>query len=137
MHDSAFEDYALYFPQFAERTIRSRVLPGGDLEVELNDGLRLYYSPLYQTIRRLPDNPNKLSEDESKHEFGYRLKRVLTRKNIRQSDLAKMTGLRQSQISDYVSGKRSPSFYIVDRIAKAIGCSTDEFRYKDFEEEDY
>lgn len=137
MYNSAFEEFALYFPSMAEDAVRSKVLPSGDLEVLLKDGMRFYFSPLYQTIRRLPDNPNKLSEDESKHEFGYRLKRLLTRKNITQSDLSKMSGLHQSQISDYVSGKRSPSFYVVDRIAKAIGCSTDEFRYKDFEEEDY
>lgn len=136
MYSSEFEDFTLYFPSIAKNVVRSKVLPSGDLEVLLKDGMRFYFSPLHQTIRRLPDDPNNLTDQESRREFGYRLKRAMENKGIRQSELSARTGIHQPRISCYVQGKTEPTFSVACKIAKAIGCNTDEFCYKDFEEDD-
>jgi transcriptional regulator with XRE-family HTH domain len=48
---------------------------------------------------------------------------------ISQCELSERTGITQPSISDYMNGKKLPSFYTVDKIAKALGCSVDAFRY--------
>ena len=50
-------------------------------------------------------------------------------KGITQSELSNCTDIPQYLISDYIRGKRTPSFYNVDKIAKALDCSVDELRY--------
>lgn len=55
--------------------------------------------------------------------FSQRLKETLEMKNIKQTDLAKRTGLDKSLISNYVSGKykaKSTNLYL---IAKALNVS--------------
>lgn len=55
--------------------------------------------------------------------FSKRLKETLEMKNIKQTDLAKRTGLDKSLISNYVSGKykaKSTNLYL---IAKALNVS--------------
>lgn len=81
------------------------------------------------TIRKLPRDSNNMSEEEYRIEFSMRLKKIMYRKGWTQDDLSEATGITQAMISRYISRKATPSFYNVDKIAKALGCSTDEFRY--------
>ena len=39
-----------------------------------------------------------------------------------------LTGLTQPNISQYMNGTKTPSFFTVDKIARALNCSTDDFR---------
>lgn len=55
--------------------------------------------------------------------FSQRLKEILEIKNLKQTDLVKMTGLDKSLISNYISGKykaKSTNLYL---IAKALNVS--------------
>lgn len=55
--------------------------------------------------------------------FSQRLKEILEIKSLKQTDLAKMTGLDKSLISNYISGKykaKSTNLYL---IAKALNVS--------------
>lgn len=70
-----------------------------------------------------------LTKNEFKAIFGKKLSMIMKAKGLTEAELAERTGLTQPQLSDYISGKRIPSYYIIDRIARALDCSTDEFRY--------
>jgi transcriptional regulator with XRE-family HTH domain len=53
----------------------------------------------------------------------------MTRQGVSQLELSELTGIPQSTISNYLTGKFLPGFYNMDKIAKALKCSIDEFRY--------
>lgn len=123
------DSYKLYFPSFYYDTIDVQQADAWTLFILLEDGSRYLYYYDDHTIRRLPRNPDKLTEEECRKEFSRRMSRVMLYKGITQQILSDRTGIPQSRISDYMTGKRSPSFYNVDKIAKALGCSMDKLRY--------
>lgn len=61
-------------------------------------------------------------------QFGDKLRRVMQDEGISQNELSARTGIEQGTISNYVTGKMHPQFHTADVIARAIGCSLDEFR---------
>ena len=131
MKNVLFENFKRYYPATASKCEECREEAPGELFARLSDGVCVIYDDLYQTVRRLPSDSNSMTEDECRSEFGKRLNRIMIRKGMTQKELAEETGLQQSQISNYMTGKVTPSFYNADKIAKALGCSTDVFRYLD------
>ena len=128
MKDIIFEHMATEFPFLARDAVYYYLDNAGELVVKLHDGKTFAYDDIYKTFRRLPDDYN-LTEIECKIEFGNRLRRVMAMNGINETTLAEKTGIQRTLISNYISGRTNPSFYAVDKIAKAIGCSVDEFRY--------
>jgi DNA-binding Xre family transcriptional regulator len=98
------------------------------LIVTLDDGDRIIFDSFENTIRRIPRDSGHLSEIEARKEFGVRLRKLMFQRGITQTELSNCTNISQARLSDYITGKHSPSFYIVDKIAKVLECSTDEFR---------
>lgn len=129
MNDTIFENFKMYFPSIARQTMRCRQVDFFSIMVDLADGDRVLYDDLENTIRTLPKDPTKLSKAQCSREFGLRLRRMMTIKDMTQEELAERTGLTQTMISLYINGKNNPSFYIVDKIAKALDCSLDDLRY--------
>lgn len=109
----------------------NEIYTNGPLEVIIKskNGERMLYDGLEHTIRMLPKDSSNMTEDECRKEFGTRLRKIMYRQGVTQDELSEMTGIPQHMISKYINCKNSPSFYKVDKIAKALGCSIDEFRY--------
>lgn len=128
MKDLIFEHMAEQFPFLARDAVEYYMDGPSELVVRLNDGRSFAYDDMYKTFRRLPTDYN-LTEIECKIEFGNRLRRVMACKGVNETTLAERTGIQRTLLSNYISGRTNPSFYAVDRIAKALGCSVDEFRY--------
>ncbi len=61
------------------------------------------------------------------------LRKVLGALEVRQAELAQMTGLRESHISAYCSGSRRPSLVNLVKMADALGCTTDAIIGRDNE----
>lgn len=100
-----------------------------DMLITLKDGSKVLYDDFNKTYRRMPTDISNMTEDECKMEFAYRLRSRMERRCITQQALSELTGISQSSISCYVKGTKIPSFYNADKIAKALGCSVDDFRY--------
>lgn len=99
------------------------------LVIEMSDNRVMLYDYILNTLRRLPKSRCDMTRDECNDEFGKRLKQLLMYRGLNQEDLSQMTGIAQPAISSYIRGKTTPSFYIADKIAKALGVSLDYFRY--------
>ena len=52
-----------------------------------------------------------------------RLQKIMTEKNIKQADLARMTGISRGAISNYVLGRYEPKEAIIGKLANALNCS--------------
>ena len=100
-----------------------------ELIVTFKDGSKILYNDFENTVRNLPADSSNMSEKQFRREFGYRVKRIMLEKGVTQDELSEKTGIAQETLSRYICGKNVPSFYKIDKIAKALDCSVDEFRY--------
>ena len=58
--------------------------------------------------------------------LGLNLKRIRTKKNISQGDIARDLGVSRGFISTIENGKTNPTLSTISKLAKALGVSTDE-----------
>jgi len=61
-----------------------------------------------------------------KVESKNRIRKFRKKKGLRQTDLARMIGIFQSELSEIERGIRKPSVYLAKKIAKALGVSLDD-----------
>ena len=130
MLDRLISNFELRFPRVAQDVYKyDRTIYANELLVTLRDGSKIIYNDYENTVRNLPADSSNMSEEQFKREFGYRVKRIMFEKGVTQDDLSEKTGIAQETLSRYICGKNVPSFYKIDKIAKALDCSVDEFRY--------
>lgn len=77
-------------------------------------------------------NRNKITDEQEKKEFARRLRSLMTRRGITQEQLADILNSTQSLISRYATGETIPGAVTLNRIAKILNCSMDDFFYKDY-----
>ena len=130
MSNVLYDNMSDYFPFISRDAIECKEISPFELMIRLNDGSAVIYDDSIRSIRNLPPDSDKLTEEQCRREFGIRLHKLLKRKNITQNELSEKTGISNISISKYITGKTSPSFYAVDKIAKVLKCSIDEFSYK-------
>lgn len=124
--DMYYRNFAMQFPYDAAKAVEYYLEDGGyNLIVILNDGRRVSFDVYEESSRYLPSSDD-VDEERFRMEFGRRLRRILDFKNISQLELSEKTGISQVAISKYIRGKRTPSFYNADKIARALGCSVTE-----------
>lgn len=128
MSSELFEEFKSYFPNLYDKA--EEMYERGPFEViaKLDDGRIVSFYILDKTVRRLPNDILSMNEDECRKEFGITLERIMYRKGVTQEELSKRTGITQAMLSRYITGKASPTFYKVDKIAKALECSIDDLR---------
>ena len=52
-----------------------------------------------------------------------RLQEIMRKKELKQADLARMTGISRGAISNYVLGRYEPKSDIINKFAKTLNCS--------------
>jgi len=129
LSDTMFSEFKLYFPVTADKAVDYRETSKYELTIKLSNGDMVLYDDIDKSIRNLPRNTNSLTEAECRAEFGRRLRKIMYMQGISQKELAESTNISTTMLSKYMNGSASPSFYVVDRIAKALDCSADMFRY--------
>ncbi len=75
---------------------------------------------------------NQITDEQEKKEFAYRLRSIMKRRCITQDQLADILNSTQTLISRYVTGETIPGSIMLNRIAKVLNCSMDDFFYKDY-----
>lgn len=132
MISQIYRNFEMYFPWIAKDVVSSYE-SGMVLFVTLSDGSRMAYDEIYNSIRQLPKDSNNLTEEECRREFANRLRSIMITKGFNQQRLSETTGIRQHVLSGYMTGRNMPNFYNLDKIAKALRCSLDDFSYRDSE----
>ena len=129
MIERALDNLKFIYPFLYEQMTDYEAINDYDIHIKLRDGSTVLYDDFDKSFRQLPESCIGLTEEQCRREFGSRLYRIMQRKCITQEELSARTGIHQTIISKYINGKHTPSFYNVDKIAKALGCSVDELRY--------
>jgi DNA-binding Xre family transcriptional regulator len=129
MKDTLIQTARDYYPGIMKDAVECHEDGCMGLIIRLADGEVIQYDALEHTIRTLPPNSDALSEIECRREFAMRLRRIMYLKGVNQQYLSEATGITAVTLSNYMRGKVTPNFYNVDKIAKALDCSIEEFRY--------
>lgn len=130
LSDTMIENFKIDFPRDAVQIMYYEPIGYDCLEIKLMDGTTIIYDNFNRSARNLPKDSHNITEEEFRREFGYRLRRIMEYKHITQVELSEKSGIPQCHISGYINGKRTPSSYNLDKLAKALRCSVDDFRYK-------
>ncbi len=64
-------------------------------------------------------------KDDAK-KLGDNLKKIRTKKNITQTELAKILGVDKSFVSNIENGKTNPTLSTITNLAQTLGVSTNE-----------
>lgn len=64
--------------------------------------------------------------------FAVILRSILKQNNLKQNDLARLTGINKSSISEYLSGNYQPKYKNIVKIAEALHISPDIFLKEDY-----
>lgn len=65
--------------------------------------------------------------------FASNLKAAMAAKNISQAELADISGISKSGISQYLSGKYQPKGKIINKLAEALDCTANYLMYEEDE----
>lgn len=57
--------------------------------------------------------------------WGTRIKDLLKKRNMKQKDLSKLSGVSESTLSDWIKGTREPGVYGLSQVAQALGVTLD------------
>lgn len=128
MHEYTRKNFQLYFPHIYENIAEIVKKAYGEYTVRLNDGRFVIYDMIRNTIRYLP-NIDTMTKEECMEDFSIRLYKLMVRRGMTQAQLAAKSGLRQPDISRYITGERMPNLYTLRKIARALGCSLDDLTY--------
>ena len=104
--------------------------PGGrnEIVIKLSNGVDLIFNYLDNTLRNAYNAEDTTCSDEEKwrNEFSNRLCGRMRVLGISQWELARTTGISEVSISRYMNGRATPSGYNLDRISRALNCSSSE-----------
>lgn len=129
IEESLLRNFEMIDPMSAARMVDYEMPDKFSLIVTLDDGRKLLYDDLIDSIRYLNLDTDDLSDDEMLREFRYRLKHAMSVRGFNQVKLSEETGITSVMISRYLTGASAPSFLNVMKIAKALKCTLDELWY--------
>lgn len=93
--------------------------------VTFKDGSKKVYDDLYGKFY-IFRNTDDLTEEEFREELGRRIKKMMDIRHINQTKMSKIIGVSQATINLYANGKIIPNFYILKKIARALGCDVND-----------
>lgn len=128
IRDDELRALSFYDESKADRVVAFKILDPLNTLVKLDGGEQYIFNEEKYSLRRLPD-PDHMTDEEYLRELGNTLERIMYHEGVSQVELADMTGIAQATISRYISGRSNPSYRNLDKIAKALGCSMDVFRF--------
>lgn len=132
IEDKLIKHFKKEFPKTAENANTYEYSGLEELTVTLKGGDKVLYDDICKTCRILPEDPNNMTEQETRDEFRKRLHSMMKYFKVTSKELSERTGISTQVLSHYLTGKSTPNWYTVDRIAKAMDCSTEDFRYVDY-----
>ena len=101
-----------------------------DLLITYKDGKRELFDTLEGYRRFIKYESDALTEEEHRKEFPKILYKMMRRKNVSQSELARKIGTSQQMISKYITGKALPGYTILKKMSKIFNCSVDDLYLK-------
>lgn len=118
-----------YFPEILDEIVRYKDLKYAEVILYLKDGTVFRFDGIENRLKELPSDMSEMTDTEYKIELGLRIRRAMAFNRVNQDELSYRTGIAQSVISRYITGKLHPSTRVIHKISIAIGCGIDDIVY--------
>lgn len=135
MDENYLWQYVLQIDPFAKKddVIELTELNEWDLLIVFRDGRKILYDRFTRYYKNITyGNINELTAEQEKIEFAYMLRSLMGRNRITQEEMAERINTSQTMISHYMTGRSLPNVITLNKIAKVIGCSMDDFFNKNY-----
>lgn len=127
------QNYIDYFHPNFDEIEDIREINKCELLIIKTDGTRYIFNDVMSSIRRLPADPDDMTDEQVAFEFMQRFRsmRILRAYNI--SDLHELTGISMSTLSRYDNGETTPTVINLRKLAKALKCSPSDLILMEYE----
>lgn len=127
------QNYIDYFHPNFDEIEDIREINKCELLIIKTDGTRYIFNDVMPSIRRLPADPDDMTDEQVAFEFMQRFRsmRILRAYNI--SDLHELTGISMSTLSRYDNGETTPTVINLRKLSKALKCSPSDLILMEYE----
>lgn len=127
------QNYIDYFHPNFDEIEDIREINKCELLIIKTDGTRYIFNDVMSSIRRLPADPDDMTDEQVAFEFMQRFRsmRILRAYNI--SDLHELTGISMSTLSRYDNGETTPTVINLRKLSKALKCSPSDLILMEYE----
>ena len=135
MDDNYLWQYVMQINPFATKDDVSEIkeLNEWDLLITFSNGTKVLYDRCTGYYKNISyGDINELTEEQEKVELAYMLRSLMKRNFVTQEELAAKANITQAMVSRYVRGEAMPNAITLNKIAKVIGCSMDDFFNKNY-----
>ena len=136
IEEHIIKNFSLMYPSTSELVVNHKYIGDSEIIFGLSDGSKIIYDECSNgiTFIKHSDDADKaeLSEQELRKEFARKLKKKLRLRGVTQKELAHAIGMSEFAISHYASGKRTPSVYAVNKIARFFNCDVSDLTDFDY-----
>lgn len=124
VYSDVYRDFQIIFPEVAKLVDDYRPYGYFEIKLWLKDGSVMIFDRITTTLRAIEyDETGKMTEHSWIEEFSNRLARFICLKNKTQIDISKETGISQSTLNRYLTGKSIPTIHVLRRISHTLNCS--------------
>ena len=132
-YEELLNDFKAMCPWTAKTIEKYWVSDYMEITAELTDGSAIKYDGVLRVFRwaanleELMALANPQSEAAWRQQFALRLWRTLLSKGMTQLDLSFDADISTGSIASYINGNATPTAYNLIKIARALGCTPEEF----------
>ena len=129
MWDNVLNEFEYYHPYIAEKTVDWWPSAQMEITVKTENDDRYIFNWIEKSIKKVYSSrmaEENILEDDWRAEFSCNLIKKMRKLGMSQDTLSEKTGISKETISKYTCGRATPSFYNVDKIARALRCSVSE-----------
>lgn len=133
VNEYMLQNYIAYFHPNFDEIEDIREINKCELLIIKKDGSRYIFNDVMSSIRRLPVDPDNMTDEQVAFEFMQRFRsmRILRAYNI--SDLHELTGISMSTLSRYDNGETTPTVINLRKLSKALKCSPSDLILMEYE----
>lgn len=133
VNEYMLQNYIAYFHPNFDEIEDIREINKCELLIIKTDGTRYIFNDVMSSIRRLPADPDNMTDEQVAFEFMQRFRsmRILRAYNI--SDLHELTGISMSTLSRYDNGETTPTVINLRKLSKAFKCSPSDLILMEYE----
>lgn len=133
VNEYMLQNYIAYFHPNFDEIEDIREINKCELLIIKTDGTRYIFNDAMSSIRRLPSDPDNVTDEQVAFEFMQRFRsmRILRAYNI--SDLHELTGISMSTLSRYDNGETTPTVINLRKLSKALNCSPSDLILMEYE----
>ena len=133
VNEYILQNYIAYFHPRFDEIEDIREINKCEILIIKKDGSRYIFNDVMSSIRRLPADPDNMTDEQVAFEFMQRFRSMRILRAYNRSDLHELTGISMSTLSRYDNGETTPTVINLRKLSKALKCSPSDLILMEYE----